>query len=64
MPVEMVSVRHKKTGQKAFLPKAALSTFPDYQKTPSQEAREGVPDGTAFPAEITEPAVKATTKRS
>ena len=40
------------TGKKTFLSETSLKTFPDYVKTPSQKAREEVPDGTAFPAEV------------
>ncbi|TYP82073.1 hypothetical protein [Blastococcus xanthinilyticus] len=51
MAIPLVQVRHKATGKKAFLPESALPNFPDYVKTPSQKAREQVPDGTAFPTE-------------
>ena len=49
MAIPLVQVRHKVTGRKTFLPETALRHFPDYQKTPSQKARDQVPDGTAFP---------------
>jgi len=53
MAVPLVQVRHKTTGRKTFLPETALRLpdFRDYVKTPSQKARDEVPDGTAFPAE-------------
>lgn len=50
MAIPLVQVRHKTTGAKTFLPETALRHFPDYVKTPSQKARDQVPDGTAFPA--------------
>lgn len=50
MAIPLVQVRHKRTGVKTFLPETALRHFPDFVKTPSQKAREQVPDGTAFPA--------------
>jgi len=49
MAIPLVQVRHKETGKKSFLPESALPNFPDYVKTPSQKAREQVPDGSAFP---------------
>lgn len=51
MAIKLVHVRHKTTGRKTFLPETALKTFPDYVKTPSQKARDEVPDGSAFPAQ-------------
>ena len=51
MAIPLVQVRNKTTGVKTFLPETALPHFPDYVKTPSQKAREQVPDGTAFPAD-------------
>lgn len=50
MPIPLVQVRHKTTGQKTFLPETSLRHMPDYVRTPSQKARDEVPDGTAFPA--------------
>lgn len=66
MAIPLVQVRHKTTGQKTFLPETALPFFPDYVKTPSQTAREEVPDGTAFPPEATgdEPAETTATTSS
>jgi len=52
MAIPLVQVRHKHTGKKTFLPESSLANFPDYVKTPSQKAREEVPDGTAFPAAV------------
>lgn len=52
MAVPLVHVRHKKTGEKTFLPESALRFFPDYVKTPSQKSRDQVPDGTAFPQTV------------
>lgn len=49
MAIRMIHVRHKVTGKKAFLPETALPNFPGYVKTPSQKARDEVPDGSAFP---------------
>ncbi len=63
MAIPLVQVRHKTTGAKTFLPESSLQHFPDYAKTPSQKAREEVPDGTAFPAGTVgdEPAADTTT---
>ena len=52
MAIPLVQVRHKVTGKKTFLPETALPNFPDYVKTPSQKAREQVPDGTAFVGQV------------
>lgn len=60
MAIPLVQVRHKKTGQKTFLPETALRYLTDYVKTPSQKAREDVPDGTAFPAVAGEDTTAAT----
>lgn len=54
MTVPLVQVRHKTTGVKTFLPETALPNFPDYVRTPSQKARDEVPDGSAFPTETTD----------
>lgn len=53
MAIPLVHVRHKVTGAKTFLPETSLDNFPDYVRTPSQKARDEIPDGTAFPAAVT-----------